>query len=65
MTGGELRTKFIKPTVVGARVRAVVRVRTFVELPDARRYELDVWTEDDDGTKLTDGDAAVQLAAAV
>jgi 3-hydroxybutyryl-CoA dehydratase len=59
LTGGELRTKYIRPTPVGAVARPALRLRAHVELPDQVRYELDVWVEDHDGVQLTVGDASV------
>lgn len=60
---GELRTKFIKPVFLGA----VVHVRgtvTSVERQSggATTIALDVWCEDENGTKLTVGDAKVDVA---
>jgi acyl dehydratase len=59
---GELRTKYIKTTDVGILIRVFGRVKERSEQPDgAVRFVLDVWTEDKDGVKLTDGDAAVEV----
>ena len=58
---GELRTKFIKPILLGV----TVHVRGKVTAADPQKggsvvYALDVWCEDDDGVKLTVGDAKVE-----
>lgn len=59
---GELRTKYIKTTDVGILIRIFGRVTERKEQPDGTvRFVLDVWTEDKDGVKLTDGDAAVEV----
>jgi acyl dehydratase len=61
---GELRTKFIKPIYLGAVVSVRGRVRS-VERADGAgvAYVLDVWCEDQQRVKLTDGDARVVVAA--
>lgn len=65
LTNGQLRTKYIKPTLVGTKVRVRGKVRNRVQLGAERiRLELEVWTEDTAGVKLTDGDATVDVAAA-
>jgi 3-hydroxybutyryl-CoA dehydratase len=59
---GELRTKYIKPTLVDAKVRVCGVVRSCVPLDDGRvRYDLEVWTEDETGVHLTDGEAHVEV----
>ncbi len=60
---GELRTKFIKPILLGAVVAVRGRV-TAVEPQPGRgvRYMLEVWCEDEKGVKLTVGDARVDVA---
>ena len=59
---GELRTKYIKPTDVGIKLKIFARVREREERSGgAVRYVLDVWTEDPTGMKLTDGDAAIEV----
>ncbi|TDE03124.1 MaoC family dehydratase [Jiangella asiatica] len=62
LTSGELRTKYIRPVLVGTRLtpRAVVTARE--DGPDGVTYRLDVWCEDADGAKLTVGDAAVTVS---
>jgi 3-hydroxybutyryl-CoA dehydratase len=65
VTGGELRTKFIKPTYINVPItpRGVITAKT--EGADgAISYTLDVWCEDDKGEKLTVGDAAVTVGGA-
>jgi acyl dehydratase len=65
VTGGALRTKYIKPVIVDAVItpKAVVRGRDDLG-PEGVRYTLDVWCEDQDGAKLTIGDATVLVTAA-
>ena len=58
-TSGELRTKYIKPTYVGVRVKAGFRVCERTDVADGIRFVLDVWTADELGQTLTDGQAAV------
>ena len=60
---GELRTRFIKPTFLGV----TVSVRGVVTSAVAQKsgsvvYTLDVWCEDENGLKLTVGDAKVEVA---
>jgi acyl dehydratase len=65
LENGELRTKYIKTTDVGIKLKILARVRERQEKPNgAVRYVLDVWTEDQAGVKLTDGDAAVEVPKA-
>lgn len=61
LENGELRTKYIKPTDVGIKLKILVRVRERQEKPASVRYVFDVWCEDQAGVKLTDGDAAVEI----
>jgi acyl dehydratase len=62
LENGELRTKYIKPTDVGIKLKIFVRVREREDQPKGGvRYGFDVWTEDEAGVKLTDGDAAVTI----
>ena len=59
---GELRTKYIKTTDVGIKLKILAKVRERENKPNGNvRFVLDVWTEDQAGTKLTDGDAAVEV----
>jgi 3-hydroxybutyryl-CoA dehydratase len=57
---GELRTKFIKPIYLGQTVHVLGRVLSVDRLDNGdTEYKLDVWCEDEEGVKLTDGDAKV------
>jgi acyl dehydratase len=59
---GELSTKYVKPTFEDQKVRTCARVREASPAEgDVTRYDLDVWCEDDAGTVLTAGAAAVFL----
>lgn len=61
---GELRTKFIKPVLSGVLLHVKGRVRQVEALPGGgSRYTLAVWCEDQEGTKLVDGDAKVEVPA--
>jgi hypothetical protein len=59
---GELRTKFIKPIYLGQTVFVRGRVAS-VETQKSGDvvYALEVWCEDDEGVKLTVGDAKVKV----
>jgi acyl dehydratase len=60
---GELRTKYIKTTDVGIKIKVRGRVREREEQAGgAIRFVLDVWIENQAGMKLTDGDAVVTVA---
>jgi hypothetical protein len=57
---GELRTKFIKPVLLGATVFVRGRVLAVERGDDGGEvYRLDVWCEDENGTKVVDGDARI------
>lgn len=59
---GELRTRFIKPTLLGVTVNVRGRVTAADPQPGgAVVYKLDVWCEDETGLKLTVGDAKVEV----
>lgn len=59
---GELRTKYIKTTDVGIKLKILAKVRERENKPNGNvRFVLDVWTEDEAGVRLTDGDAAVEV----
>lgn len=59
---GELRTKFIKPVYLEVRLSVHARVRGIETNSDGSvRYDLVVWCEDQNGVKLTDGDAKVTV----
>lgn len=61
---GRLRTKYIKPIFEDVVVSTRGRVRSIERLDDGNvRYSLDVWCEDQEGTKLTDGEAQVEVVA--
>ncbi len=60
---GELRTKYIRPTYVGVGLHVKGRVRDVAVQPNGHTlYTVDVWCEDEHGTKLVDGDAKVEVA---
>jgi hypothetical protein len=61
---GELRTKYIKPVNLGVELHVRGRIKDAVKQANGNTlYTIDVWCEDEDGTKLTDGDAKVDVAA--
>jgi 3-hydroxybutyryl-CoA dehydratase len=62
LSRGELRTKFIKPVYLAQTVH--VRGRVLSAEPGANGgtvYTLDVWCEDENGIKVTDGGAKVEV----
>lgn len=60
---GELRTKYIKPTDVGVKLHVKGRIKEATRQPNGNTlYTIDVWCEDQQGTKLVDGDAKVEVA---
>jgi acyl dehydratase len=63
---GELRTKFIKPTYANVPIttRGQITERTVAANGDIK-ITMEVWCEDDTGTKLTVGDASVLVTAAL
>jgi len=62
---GELRTKYIKPILLGTTVFVRARVLSADRLADGEiEYRLDVWCEDENGVKLVDGDARVVASGA-
>jgi 3-hydroxybutyryl-CoA dehydratase len=62
LEGGELRTKFIKPILLGTKVSVRAKVLSTEQLDTgAVVYSLGVWCEDDDKTKLTVGDAKIEV----
>jgi 3-hydroxybutyryl-CoA dehydratase len=64
LTSGELRTKYIKPVELGVSLRVRGRIKEAARQPNgSTRYDIDVWCEDAQGTKLVDGDAKVEVAA--
>lgn len=61
LRAGELRTKYIKPIPIGARIRPVAQVTEHNDAADGSAcYALDVWIEDPHGLKLAVGDASVR-----
>jgi acyl dehydratase len=61
---GELRTKYIKPVNLGVELHVRGRIREATGQPGGDTlYTIDVWCEDESGTKLVDGDAKVAVAA--
>lgn len=60
---GELRTKFIKPVNMGVQLHVKARVKEAKRAADGTEYVLDVWCEDEHGTKLVDGDARIPVRA--
>ncbi len=62
---GELRTKYIKPTNLGVLLHVKGRIREAAKQSNGNTlYTIDVWCEDQHGTKLVDGDAKVEVARA-
>ena len=62
---GELRTKFIKPVYLKQTVHVRGRVLSADAGEDGTKvYKLDVWCEDENGIKVTDGDARVVVGGA-
>ena len=60
LSRGELRTKFIKPVYLRQTVTARAKVISIEPAANGDRlYKLDVWCEDENGVKVTDGDAKV------
>ena len=59
---GELRTKFIKPVYLNQTVHVRARVLSAEPTQSGGRvYTLDVWCEDENGVKVTDGSAQVEV----
>jgi hypothetical protein len=62
LESGELRTKCIKTTDLGAAIKVVAKVTERTALPGGDvRFALGVWTEDEAGVRRTDGDAVVTV----
>jgi acyl dehydratase len=60
---GELRTKYIKPTNVGVELHVKGRIRDATRQQNGNTlYTIDVWCEDEQGTKLVDGGARIEVA---
>ena len=59
---GALRTKYIKPVNLGVELHVRGRITDVSSQSNgATHYEIDVWCEDERGTKLVDGDATVDV----
>ena len=59
----ELRTKYIKPIELGTNVHPRGRVLAATPTSDGGMlYSLDIWCENDAGTKLVDGDAKIEVS---
>jgi len=64
LVNGALRTKYIKPTFLDVPVTARGVITGKEKNDDGSvRYALEVWCEDDKGTKLTVGDASVTVTS--
>lgn len=63
LTSGRLRTRYIKPTLLDVPLTPKARVIGREERDTGVHYELEVWIEDDAGTQLTVGDAAVTVTS--
>jgi hypothetical protein len=61
---GELRTKFIKPVYLDVMLHVRGKVLSVEKTENGTLYALDVWCEDEKGTKLVDGDAKVEVRQA-
>jgi len=61
INNGELRTKYIKPTLLDIPLTPRLEVTARTEVAEGIRYKFDVWIEDGAATKLTVGDAAVTV----
>jgi acyl dehydratase len=61
VSGGELRTKFIKPTVINTNLHVKGKVKAVENKGGTSVITLDVWCEDEKGTKFVDGDAKVEV----
>ena len=58
---GELRTKFIKPTYLDVPVTVRGVVTTVEKIAEGELYCIDIWSEDNQGTKLTVGEGRVEV----
>lgn len=61
VSSGELRTKFIKPVLLKTLLHVKGKVKAVENKGGATALTLDVWCEDEKGTKLVDGDAKVEI----
>lgn len=60
---GQLRTKFIKPVYLDVIVHTKAKVLSIEPGKGGKVYKLDVWCEDENGLKVVDGDATVEVSA--
>ena len=58
---GELRTKFIKPVLLGVQLHVKGKVMAVEKKGTGTLVSLAVWCEDEKGLKLVDGDAKVEV----
>ena len=59
---GSLRTKYIKPVNLGVLLHVKGRIKEAVKGSNGNTvYTVDVWCEDQNGIKLVDGDAKVDV----
>ncbi len=61
---GDLRTKYIKPTYMDDRITVRAKVLAIDHQGGTTRYTLDVWCDNQDGVKVTDGAAVIVADAA-
>jgi len=61
ISNGELRTKFIKPVLLGVQLHVKGKVKAVEKKNGGTLVTLDVWCEDEKGNKLVDGDAKVEV----
>lgn len=59
---GELMNKYIKPVHLGVHLHVKGKVLSAAPTQDGVEYGLDVWCEDQDGTKLVAGEARVRVS---
>lgn len=65
LEAGELRTKFVRPIFTNVTLRCRGRVTAITSIGDgAKRYEVDIWCEDENDNKLTVGDAKIDVRLA-
>ena len=62
LSRGELRTKYIKPVNLGVELHVRGRIRRPRTGRTGARCIRSTWCEDEQGTKLVDGDAKVDVA---
>ena len=60
---GELRTKYVRPVHLGVELHVRGRIREVTQQSNGTvLHALDVWCEDEHGTRLVDGEAKVDVA---